>query len=299
MRLGLICPCGPPHLGKTLEGMEILRSWGLEVVPGPVLQGYLQGQGRPSLAFLAAEDSLRATELAWGLGAANCQQLSGAEVEACWVVRGGVGLTRLQLPTLARPRPVFGFSDVSVLLHGLQRRGWKELFHCANVQTLPTLTSSALEATRRLVAGKGLLPLSGRPLREGRAEGVLWGGNLCVLTCLCGTAEAMRGEPGRILALEDVTEAPYRIDRMLTQLEASGAFQGLAGVALGQFTECGNLEAVWKDWAQRWSVPVLADLPFGHDPNNHPLQLGASVVLDYNQISWVERSIFSGSGAGP
>jgi muramoyltetrapeptide carboxypeptidase len=136
-------------------------------------------------------------------------------------------------------------------------------------------------------------------LREGRAEGVLWGGNLCVLTCLCGTAEAMRGEPGRILALEDVTEAPYRIDRMLTQLEASGAFQGLAGVALGQFTECGNLEAVWKDWAQRWSVPVLADLPFGHDPNNHPLQLGASVVLDYNQISWVERSIFSGSGAGP
>ena len=270
--------------------MEILASWGFKVVPGPILQGYLEGRGQPGLAFLAAEDSLRQAELAWGLG---------PEVDACWVVRGGVGLTRLRIPPLADPRPVLGFSDVSVLLHGLQRRGWTQLFHCANVQTLPTLTDSALAATRRLLGGSRLEPLAGRPLREGRAEGVLWGGNLCVLTCLCGTSEAMAGGPGRILALEDVTEAPYRIDRMLTQLEASGAFQGLAGVALGQFSECGNLDAVWSEWAERWNVPVLAELPFGHVADNHPLQLGAPVVLDYSQMSWVDRSIFSGSGAGP
>lgn len=270
--------------------MEILASWGFEVVPGPILQGYLEGRGQPGLAFLAAEDSLRQAELSWGLG---------PEVDACWVVRGGVGLTRLRIPALADPRPVLGFSDVSVLLHGLQRRGWTQLFHCANVQTLPTLTDSALEATRRLLAGSRLKPLSGRLLRGGRAEGVLWGGNLCVLTCLCGTSEAMVGGSGRILALEDVTEAPYRIDRMLTQLEASGAFQGLAGVALGQFSECGNLDAVWSEWAERWNVPVLAELAFGHVADNHPLQLGAPVVLDYSQMSWVDRSIFSGSGAGP
>lgn len=270
--------------------MEILRSWGFELLPGPVLQGYLEGRGRPSLAFLAAEDRLRQAELAWALG---------SEVDACWVVRGGVGLTRLELPVLGRPRPVLGFSDVSVLLHALQCRGWTQLYHCANVQTLPTLEDSALAATRRLVEGNGLLPLTGRWLRPGRAEGVLWGGNLCVLTCLCGTPGAMSGGPGRILALEDVTEAPYRIDRMLTQLAASGAFQGLVGVALGQFTECGNLESVWADWVARWDVPVLADLPFGHAPHNYPIQLGAPVVLDYSQISWVERSIFSGSGTGP
>lgn len=290
MRLALICPCGPPHLGKTLDGMEILRSWGFELLPGPVLQAYLDGQGRPSLAFLAAEDGLRQAELDWALQ---------SDVEACWVVRGGVGLTRLRLPQLGRPRPVFGFSDVSVLLHGLQRRGWTQLFHCANVQTLPTLSQSALQATARLIGGGGLLPLKGRWLRAGRAEGVLWGGNLCVLNCLCGTAEAMLGGPGRILALEDVTEAPYRVDRMLTQMAASGAFEGLAGVALGQFSECGNLEAVWADWLPRWGVPVLSDLPFGHSPDNHPIQLGARVVLDYSQMSWVDRSIFSGSGKGP
>ena len=208
-------------------------------------------------------------------------------------------MTRLKLPPLGKPKPVFGFSDVSVLLHGLQRRGWTELYHCANVQTLPTLDSAALEATRRLALGGGLSPLTGRWLSPGRAEGVLWGGNLCVLTCLCGTAEAMTGGPGRILALEDVSEAPYRVDRMLVQLEASGAFQGLEGVALGRFSDCGNLESVWAHWCRRWRVPVLADLPFGHSSDNYPLRLGVPVVLDYSQMSWVDRSILSGSGTGP
>jgi len=135
-------------------------------------------------------------------------------------------------------------------------------------------------------------------LHPGRAEGILWGGNLCVLASLCGTPEAMRPGP-RILALEDINEAPYRLDRLLTQLQDSGALAALVGVALGSFTGCGDLGPLWEEWSGRWQVPMLADLPFGHAADNHPLHLGGRVVLDYSQMSWVDRSILSGSGAGP
>lgn len=292
MRIGLVCPCGAPNLTRTRQGMEILESWGFTLLPGPILQRHLAGSGRSEFSFLAACDEERREELSWALTA--------PEVEACWVVRGGHGLTRLvqHLPALEVARPVFGFSDASVLLAALQRRGWGRLFHCANVQTLPLLDAPSLEATRKLLLGRGLEPLAGRWLRKGSAEGVLWGGNLCVLTCLCGTPEALVNEP-RILALEDVNEAAYRLDRMLVQLEASGAFQGLAGVVLGSFVDCGDLRALWEHWADRWRVPVLADLAFGHGADNYPLALGQRVRLDQSQMSWVERSIFSGIGAGP
>lgn len=292
MKLALICPCGAPNLGRVRQGMKILQSWGFQVLPGPILQRYLAGSAGPSdLSFLAATDEERLEELTWGLG---------PEVDACWVVRGGHGLTRLvsRLPPLGAPRPVFGFSDVSALLHALQRRGWAQLYHCANVQTLPVLDADSLEATRRLVWEGQLKPMQGRWLRPGRAEGILWGGNLCVLTCLCGTPESFRAKDC-ILALEDVNEAAYRLDRLLVQLEASGAFRGLVGVALGSFVECGDLQQLWRHWADRWRVPVLSDLAFGHGADNHPLALGQRVVLHQAQMSWVERSIFSGMGAGP
>jgi muramoyltetrapeptide carboxypeptidase len=270
--------------------MEILESWGFEVVAGPILARRLAGAGGSELNFLAASDEERLEELVWAL--------SSPEVDGCWVVRGGHGMTRLvgDLPALVE-RPVFGFSDVTALLATLQHRLWSQLVHCANVQSLPVLDAASLEATRRLVKSGRLNPLPGTWLRPGRAEGVLWGGNLCVLTCLCGTSEA--SSEGGILALEDVNEAPYRLDRMLVQLEACGAFYGLAGVALGEFVECGDLDALWRHWAQRWQVPILTGLPFGHGAGNHPLALGRRVVLDQSQMSWVDRSIFSGIGAGP
>lgn len=291
-RLALVCPCGPPHRQRTREGIEILRSWGLQPVAGPLLQHYLEdpdGHGSGELSFLAGTDRQRLDDLTWALE---------GDCAAIWVVRGGYGLSRL-LPALPRfsPRPVLGFSDVSVLFQALLRRGWQKLYHCANVQTLPTLTAGALQATRDLLFSGRLSPLSGEWLQEGSAEATLEGGNLCVLASLAGTAEGLSPGP-KILFFEDVNEAPYRVDRLLTQLEQSGAFVGLQGVALGRFTDCGNLMPVWKHWVQRWKVPVLADLPAGHCPDNYPLHLGVTVQLTDCQISWVPSSMRSGSGGG-
>jgi len=289
-RLALICPCGPPHRQRTREGIKILQSWGLEPVAGPLLQSFLDGgHGSSELSYLAGSDRQRLEDLSWAFK---------GDFAAIWVVRGGYGMARLlpQLPAF-RPKPILGFSDVSVLFQALLRRGWRQLYHCGNVQTLPTLTQGALQATRDLLFRGRLGCLSGQWLQEGRARGPLWGGNLCVLASLAGTSEGLESGP-KILFLEDINEAPYRVDRLLTQLEQSGAFEGLRGVALGRFTDCGNLTPVWNHWAPRWNVPVLADLPVGHCSDNYPLQLGVGVELADNQISWLPSSIRSGSGGG-
>src|SRR5690606_28050535 len=124
-----------------------------------------------------------------------------------------------------------------------------------------------------------------RPLVGGVAEGPLLGGNLAVLAALGGTPHAPPID-GAILFLEDVGEAPYRVDRMLTTLREAGWLARVAGVVLGSFTACTPRDdgvTVDEVLAERLSdlcVPVVAGLEAGHRRNNLELPLGASVRID-------------------
>jgi muramoyltetrapeptide carboxypeptidase len=105
-----------------------------------------------------------------------------------------------------------------------------------------------------------------------------------VLAALCGGPDRLDVR-GRILFLEDVGEAAYRVDRMLTQLARAGALEGAAGLAFGRFTDCpeGQDEAVaevLRETAERVGVPAVADLPFGHAAHNCTLPMGGSAFLD-------------------
>src|SRR6185436_10919463 len=79
--------------------------------------------------------------------------------------------------------------------------------------------------------------LAGQVLRAGKVRGPLWGGNLTVLFT-CAVTGRLRLPPGAILAIEDVTEVSYRIDRMLSALRVGGHLRDIAGVAVGGFTDC-------------------------------------------------------------
>jgi muramoyltetrapeptide carboxypeptidase len=111
--------------------------------------------------------------------------------------------------------------------------------------------------------------------------------NLTVATHLLGTF-VQPNLDGVILALEDVTEAPYRIDRMLTQWRMSGAFQGVRGIALGRFSRCDppkevpswTVEEVLRDRLGDLGIPIVSDLPFGHEGANAALPVGQWVELD-------------------
>jgi muramoyltetrapeptide carboxypeptidase len=143
-----------------------------------------------------------------------------------------------------------------------------------------------LERWIRAVEGATPEPIEGlATLTKGTTEGPLLGGNLALLAALTGTPHAPPLE-GAVLFLEDVGEAPYRVDRMLTTLREAGWLALVAGVALGGFTGCAprddgrGVDEVLADRLGDLGVPVVAGVGAGHVRDNLELPLGAPVRLD-------------------
>jgi muramoyltetrapeptide carboxypeptidase len=127
----------------------------------------------------------------------------------------------------------------------------------------------------RVLAGGGLQREVG-----GQARGVLVGGTLALLANTVGTPEH-RPARGGLAVLEDVAEPAYRIDSMLTQLLRTGWFDGVAGIVLGSWRDCGP--AAHETLVERLAplgVPLVSGLPFGHDVPQLTVPLGVEAELD-------------------
>lgn len=232
--------------------------------------------------FLAGSDVRRRDELAQALAAPN--------VAAIIAARGGYGITRIahdiDFAALRRaPKWLVGFSDVTALHLEAQAVGVASLHahHAAGLGRGDAHARAAwLSALEAPLAPRSF---QGQTLRAGVVRGPLVGGNLTVLFT-CAVTGRLQLPPGAILALEDVTEASYRIDRMLSALRVGGHLRGIAGVALGGFTDCPPgphgvpVAHVLERELSSWGVPVVTGLPFGHDLPNQPLLLGAAAELD-------------------
>ena len=128
----------------------------------------------------------------------------------------------------------------------------------------------------------------------GQVTGMLWGGNLTVVSGLVGTSylPSLQQTQNGILFLEDVNEHPYRIERMLMQLLDAGVLQNQAAILLGGFTAYRlydndrgyslerAIEAIRKRLPE--NIPILTGLPFGHQVNKLTLPVGAQASLDYS-----------------
>ena len=119
-------------------------------------------------------------------------------------------------------------------------------------------------------------------LRDGHAEGELIGGNLATLCHLAGT----RFQPDfrdTILFLEEINEPPYKIDRMLTQMKLSGMLDGIRGLLLGSFINCGGkstIEEIILELFDCDTIPIVAGVAVGHGEDNLPLRMGITVEMD-------------------
>jgi muramoyltetrapeptide carboxypeptidase len=268
----VVAASSPFDLERYARGVELLRA------------RYTVSEGRALFekhGFLAGEDDARLHDLHSAL-----QSDSAAIVPP----RGGYGATRL-LPSLSvedvqrAGKWLVGLSDVTAL-HALWARAGLCSIHGPMVCSLPEASAELQRAWFALLEGAPPPPLTElTQVVGGRAEGRLFGGNLTVLTALVGTPY-FPDLTDTVLALEDVGERPYRLDRMLTTLLQSGALRGVRAVILGQFTRCDpgpdgtTADDVLAEQLGALGVPLLRDAPFGHIPENTPLLLGARAIVD-------------------
>lgn len=273
--VAVVAPSSPAPRGELLTGLGWLR----QRYRVRARAGVLARDG-----YLAGSDSRRRDELA--------EALEDPEVRAIFCARGGYGVTRILdgLPWAAferRPTWLVGFSDITALHLEAQRRGIVSL-HAANVTGLGRATPyerSRVMGVLERGAGddwRGLDVLHRG--RGGDVAGPAVGGNLTMLATQAA-AGRLALPSGAVLFLEDVTERPYRLDRALTSLRASGALAGVSAIVLGDFTECApgpdgvTVEAVLAERTGDLGVPVLAGAPFGHGSRNMPIPLGFTASL--------------------
>jgi muramoyltetrapeptide carboxypeptidase len=275
--VGICAPSGWSKPDRLGAGIAVLQEAGLRVKVG---RSIFARDG--SAAGSAAE---RAADL-------NAL-IADPEVDLILAARGGFGASRL-LPLLDlgplrdRPKPIVGFSDITALHLAWARAGVGSVHGpmAEDAAELPGL----LERLRR-VAGPVAQPTDApalATLRPGRAEGVLVGGNLSLLAAACGTPWQLDAR-GAILLVEDLNEAPYRIDRMLTQMAQAGALRGIAGAVVGELVGCdpaeagGPLPSALEVFARRLAdlgVPAFAGLAFGHGRRRLAIPLGVRARMD-------------------
>lgn len=290
-RIALVAPSGP-----LLERDDLTRA--VELCAAMGYEGVLYPNTDRAYGYLAGRDEERLADL-------NAA-LTARDIDAVWCIRGGNGMNRIvdqvDFDGFARsPRPVIGYSDITVLLLALWRRTGVVTFHGPIARTpMPnfqrwhfdrvlTTVSPAGRLGRPAPPGDVLVPRTGRifTLQGGTARGPLVGGNLTLLQALLGTP-FMPDLRGAILFLEDVDEDVYRIDRMLAHLKLAGALDNLAGVMIGRFTEMSQggdggalgFDEVLATHFGPLRIPVAVGFPFGHIDDQWTLPVGVTAEMD-------------------
>lgn len=240
----------------------------------------------------------------------NCLRLNGSDDERLqelhdallcsdcdivWFARGGYGLTRivpqLQLPRHAQYPVVIGFSDATVLLCHLWAQLGIRTIYGPNVTELAETSPEVIKALVQLITGQAqklvypsFTPVSAKP--PSTLTGRLFAVNLCMLSHLIGTV-SMPDLTDGILLLEDIAEQPYQIDRRLTHLYHSGAFQHVKGVIIGHLTKCGDkpeaAKAIFAERFAQFQIPLWANFPCGHEAPNWPVPFGCMASIHTQQ----------------
>ncbi len=280
-RVAIVAPAGPFSHEHLLRGCALLRSWSLEPVFDPAIMA--------RWGYLAGQDDLRARLLieAW----------EDPSVRAILCARGGYGSMRLleRLPMAdfaAHPKRFFGFSDITLLLNALAQESDLISFHSPMIASPLFFEGSpaSQDTLKQALFGETLsdiyAPLSGRWVQGDRQTGRLLGGNLSLIASAIGTPWEIRDQRF-LLLLEEVSEPPYRIDRMLQQLRYSGLLERVVGIALGDmgaYQDQYQRYSTQEMWLERLALSagcaLLCDLPIGHIDDHRSVPLGAWMTLD-------------------
>lgn len=292
---------------KTLLAKQRLEEMGFRVL----LHKHLFER----VGYLAGTDAQRSKQI--------MDAFRDERVSAVLPVTGGFGTTRL-LDLLdykvirQNPKVLIGYSDITGLHLAIQKKAGLITFHGPNLDSglgVPNnLTAFSKHWFQRAIIadhysdkslGYLISHLPNNLTAEqydsmcklqpptsfgaGKASGVLTGGNLSLVAALMGTPYEIETK-NRILFLEDIGEAPYRVDRMLSTLRLGGKLKDLSGVILGTFTyrsdqdtsieEGQSVDDVLASYFKPLGIPVIRGFPAGHHRCNATLPIGARCEID-------------------
>jgi len=233
-RVAVISPASSSKPERLVRGIEALRARGYDAEFGKYAQGrqapYFSGTAEQRLADLHAA-------------------FADSEVRAIFCTRGGYGsnylLEDIDLDLIRdNPKPLFGYSDMTAVQTWLLDEVGLVSFHGPMVAADFAVDDGVHDASLDAALDGDVVTASVaeglRILRPGRAQGVIYGGCLSILTASLGTRFSPQTE-GKLLFLEDVGAKPYQVDRMLRQMVLGGKFDGVSGFVFGEMLECTSL----------------------------------------------------------
>lgn len=294
--VGLISPGGFISEKELNESIVNLENLGFKVQPGEAVLG--------KHGYLGGNDKQRADDMN--------KMFADSKIDGIFCSRGGYGCSRI-LPLLDykliknNPKALIGYSDITALFYGIYAKTGLVGFHGPvgistfneySVNLFRDVMMSPKKETVLLNAEEtNTAPEYQREIvRSGTAEGILVGGNLSIVVSLIGTPYDVDSKD-KIFFIEEVSEEPYRVDRMLTQMIQAGKFDNAAGIALGVFSKChpresisgiGNsfsLMEVIYDRLFDLGIPVVYGMSFGHITNKMTLPFGVKTKLDVDNYS--------------
>ncbi len=289
-KIGIFAPAGPIRNTSEIDDfINVLKNLGFRVKVGKNVAD--------QFGYFSADDRSRAKEF--------MELIEDPTVQGLFAIRGGWGCARmaeyLDLDSIKRsPKVIMGFSDVTTLLNSISSKTGLITYHGPSGNS--TWNDYSVDYLKRLLIDAEVVQYKNTSpddanivtLSPGEAEGILYGGNLSVISSLVGS-DYLPDWNGSLLFLEDVNEEPYRVDRMLTQLSLAGIFNEVNGIILGGFRKCEpeepdrsfSLLEVFEQHFSGLKIPVYFGAQIGHIRNKYtvPVGLPAKMNADYGTFT--------------
>lgn len=292
-KIGLICPAGGFDDYKPIKlVVKYLEKLNYKVILGSSLIA-----SKKYLNYLSGPDNKRKQDF--------LKFWNDKNVDAIFCLRGGYGCLRfvkdIDFNKLRKTKKVLlGFSDVTILLLAVYKKCNLLTFHGPllgykfinyNLKSVHNLTEKYLWELLKNPNFKFYYSFKskGIVINRGKAKGRLLGGNITDICSMIGS-DLLPNFKGSILFLEEVHEEPYKIDRLLTQIDNANIFRVVNGIIFCSFEKCNfknNHEIVLllKQKVKKYKVPIIFNFPIGHGIKNYTVPIGQKVVLDADNVS--------------
>lgn len=283
-KIAVIAPASQPNPESLKGGIHKLIQLGFKV------NCYIDEKEDNSAPYLSNSKEKRVK---------NLMQAFEDDSNIIWCARGGFGSAHLlkELESLIIQHPhkiLIGFSDVTAM-GAVYLKHQKYWIHGPLITTLSLESEESIFNFLNDIENNKITQkeYTIEPLQKQNqpVKGVLTGGNLSLIASLMGTPYELNFKD-KILILEETHEAPYRIDRLLTQLEFNIHFKNLRAIVLGHFTDCHTIgsppqnqliEALILEKCGPYAIPVVKGLALGHAQPNQALVMGMQAELCFDQ----------------